>query len=340
MSKNGPELPSLGAKTALFDTASGVPAANQFQNTLDRIDFAKQLKNASSTDSLEAAYITEDPSVLNNWYKALPYGFIFTPRSGNAIAIYLPISPNNLNITTHFSTHVTPTLYGTVEQHSDQRYFDIVIRGTTGIAPRYTEPLTNKQKPSEATKGSGRASFSVTEAIPSNIIGGFFKKTISTANQILNKAADILNPLKNSSAIDISKTGYAAFHRLYKFFLYYKRDTSGQTSTQKRKYPSIHPLVFINYKDNNKYDCSIQKFTLDRSAENPLLYNYLIVLKAYNLQPINGDPSAQFTLKDRLRELGLDGITNSNVFSKVKQLSKDAKTIFGASEGGLDILGS
>lgn len=337
---NGPIQPSLGVKTSLNDNALSSPASNEFKSVVDRVDFARQLKNASDVDSLESAYITEDDGILNNWYKALPYGFIFTPRNGNAITMYLPISPSNLTITTHFSTQVIPTLYGTIEQHSDQRYFDIVIEGTTGIAPRYTKPLTSKQKPSEAAKGSGRAAFSVQESISSSIVGGFFKKTISTANQILNKAADILNPLKNSTGIDIDKTGYASFHRLYKFFLYYKRDTSGQSSIEKRKYPNIHPLVFINYKDNNKYDCSIQRFVLKRSAENPMLYTYQIVLKAYNLQPIKGDPAAQFTLKDRLKELGLDGITNSTVFSQVKKLSKDAKTIFGAGEGGLDILGS
>jgi len=165
-------------------------------------------------------------------------------------------------------------------------------------------------------------------------------KSIGAANQAINKAADVLSSQQNLSGVDVQRTGYAAFHNLYKLFLYYKRDTSGQTNTATRNAGDPHPLVFLNYKDNNKYDCSIQKFVLARSAENPMLYNYDITLRAYNLQKLDADPSAKFDLADRQKELGLDGVGNSSILSTVKQITGDAAKVFGAAAGGLDILGS
>ncbi len=44
--------------------------------------------------------------ILSNWYTAKPYGFKFTPRDGSgAVVMFLPISPSNLTIATHFATN-------------------------------------------------------------------------------------------------------------------------------------------------------------------------------------------------------------------------------------------
>lgn len=338
-STNGPLLGS-DAQSQSFGVNTSLPAAPTFSVPSALDNFSGTISGANILTALDGIYATEPIGILNNWYKALPYGFIFTSRSGVATTIYLPISPNNISIGTHFSTHVIPTLYGTIEQHSDQRYFDIKIEGTTGIAPRFAYPITGQQKPSDAAKGCGRAAFSVQESIPSNVLGGFFAKTIAASNQILNKAADILNPQSNSSGIDIGTTGYAAFHRLQKFFLLYKKDTSGQLDTGERLLDNVHPLMFINYKDNVRYDCSIQKFDVRKSAENPMLYNYSIVLRAYNIATLSSSPAAVSDMKQRLKDLGLDGINNSTIFSKLKNLTSNAKSIFGAASGGLNILGS
>lgn len=337
---------------AILGTTGG--SKDSWNATLDAATNAKNLlstgagllndlqttSNASTIKNKNFETIYDTYNNLPNWYKALPYGFIFTPKVGKSVTKYLPIAPNNITITTHFATNVIATLYGTVEQHSDQRYFDIVIEGTTGIAPRYVDIQEVEQDKATTLHKTGRSAFSVQESISSDVLGGFFKKTINTVNQIVNKVADIFTPEQNLSGVNIQGTGYAAFHNLYKFFLYYKRDTSGQTDTTTRKEGLPHPLVFVNYKDNNKYDCSIQKFILRRSAENPMLYNYQIVLKAYNIQKLDANPNAKFDLQTRLSELGLDGVTNSSAFSQIKQLSNDAKQVFGAAVGGLNILGS
>src|SRR5690349_19439102 len=75
-----------------------------------------------------------------NWYSAKPYGFKASLRDGRTVVMFLPISPSNLTISTNFATNLIPTLYGTVEEHSEIRYFDITIEGTTGMAPKFVAP--------------------------------------------------------------------------------------------------------------------------------------------------------------------------------------------------------
>lgn len=276
---------------------------------------------------------------LTNWYQALPYGFKFTPRVGVPITMFLPISPQNLTITTHYATNVISTMYGTVEEHSEQRYFDIIIDGNTGIAPTYTD--ITEVEASAASRGefSGRKSFSAVETIPSNLLGGFLSQQINIANQALNKAANLLAPQKNITGIHPAKTGYAAFHNLYKFFLYYKKDVAGELGTKPRQ-PGKHPLIFFNYKDNNKYYCSITRFILKRSVENPMIYNYTIQLRAYKIQGLLAGEQGEASFDSLRKNLGLDGVETSSIFGSIKNISNTAKGVFGALGGGLKIFGN
>ena len=99
-------------------------------------------------------------------------------------------------------------------------------------------------------------------------------------------------------------SGYTAFHNLYRFLLAYKKDAAGvfikgvHSGEEQRR---GHPLQFLNYKDNIQYDVAIQNFVLKRSADDPMLYNYTITMRAYNLQQIFG--GAGFELEDELDEL-------------------------------------
>jgi hypothetical protein len=290
-----------------------------------------------------------------NWYKALPYGFKFRNRQGDEHIMFLPISPENLTITTHYATNVITTLYGTVEEHSEQRYFDILIEGTTGIMPKYPTAipkasLGNLKNFSSTGRGSYGDATGFRLSIGSQIAGGFFSQTIGIANQILGKAQDVLNGKESMdvSGIDsASNTGYQAFHRLYKFFLEYKADASGirrgaQPAMDRRQRSgeddSSHPLSFLNYKDNQQYDVSIQRFTLKRDTSNPMLYKYSITLRAYNLREI-GQQMGIGGLQDRLSALGLDGVESSTLLSQVSGTVRNVKQLAAAALGGRDILG-
>ena len=263
-----------------------------------------------------------------NWYKSLPYGFSFFNRSESSKStsiFYLPILPSNINVTTHFATNIVTTLFGIVEEHSEVRYYDIEIAGTTGISPRYIDAKQQGKKPDEITNQVGRES----AANPGLDLGGFLPEVTNTINQVKNVVSDIGSALGNGptmkTGVDVNKTGYMAFHNFYRFLLNYKKDTAGQSNLggTKRKH---HPLQFLNYKDRVKYDCVIQSFTLTRSAESSMLYNYSIKLRAFNIRSVDAAPPEQ----DQLAKLGLGDIKGQSAFSSLTSAVGGAATLIGA----------
>jgi hypothetical protein len=287
-------------------------------------DNEKFLANGTGTYALET----------KNWYSAKPYGFKATRRNNTVVTMFLPISPSNLTVSTNFATNAISTLYGTVEEHSEVRYFDIVIEGTTGMTPRFVAPYIGE--PAEAfpsVRKFGRSSVSVADGIS---MGGFFAKTLNAINTVKNKANDLLGGgTKPKAGLHAENSGYVAFHNLYRFLLQYKKDAAGTAGNTGQR--GAHPLTFFNYKDNNQYDVVVKNFIMKRSAENPMLYNYSIQLRGYNIgsitSPIDED------LKERLRDLGLNGIDSSSLLGDIKSLSKAAKSIVGSAAGGINVLG-
>ena len=293
-----------------------------------------------------------------NWYKALPYGFQAT-ISGTPKIFYLPISPNNLTIITHYATNMITTLYGTIEEHSEVRYFDINISGTTGFMPQYSRIIVDDAE--IAAPGPGRTAYQSGEVF-SNLAGGFMKQTLGKLDAALNSAKDTLNAIGGKSnkfqpGIISSGSGYVAFHNLYKFFLDYKdsvvRGTGGTVSANpasafiadmiaSRSKTSIQdsqssPLIFKNYKDNNQYSVVIQSFTLERSAENPMLYNYRITMRGYNLDTVGavGDESY---LTNRLASLGL-GEDKPSLAARFKNGIKGGRATLNNLKGALGSAG-
>lgn len=268
--------------------------------------------------------------IANNWFTARPYGFTATNRKGAAVTMFLPISPSNLTINTSFATNMIATLYGTVEEHSPVRYYDIVIEGTTGLVPKYVS--TNQFIPN-----AGRASFQVSEGL-SNIAGGFFAKTLALVDQISNKASELINGVPPvETGVTVDQTGYLAFHNLYRFLLQYKKDAAGVDGSTAVRHQ--HPLTFFNYKDNNQYDVVVRNFTLKRTAENPMLYYYSITLRGYNLRPAGDKPQGIDQTANRLKLLGLDGVDSSSLLGNIKGAANKVKSILGPLGAGINILG-
>lgn len=278
----------------------------------------------------------EEYSIQNsNWYSAKPYGFKMIQTDGSIFTMFLPISPANLNITTPFATNIIPTLYGTIEEHSDVRYHDIVIEGTTGMAPKFFEPgAGDAMSTLYSTLGKGgRTSTPVASSLS---MGGFFSKTMGTLNQALNKASDLINGKpKPKTGLFSEQSGYVAFHNLYRFLLRYKKDASGVIGGGENR--QSHPLTFFNYKDNNEYDVVVRSFSLRRDAQNPMLYNYSIVLRGYNLRTISSPISDD--LKQRMKDLGLNGVDSSSALGDIKSIASQAKAVLGSLAGGINVLG-
>ncbi len=282
-----------------------------------------------------------------SWYTAKPYGFKLTQRgTNNEFTMFLPISPSNLSISTSFATNVIPTLYGTVEEHSDVRYFDIVIEGTTGMAPKFVGPSNTANGSGNASPDKayqdlvqpGRAQYPIATGAA---LGGFFSSTIGQITNILNQAKKAVSTITGTNQQPIetglytNQTGYLAFHNLYRFLLKYKKDAAGVDSSVPR---TSHPLTFFNYKDGNEYDVAIRNFTLRRSAENPMLYYYSITMRGYNLRS-SGSLKVSDDLNQRLNDLGLNGVKSSSLLSSIKSVSDGAKAIVGSAVNGVNLFG-
>lgn len=286
---------------------------------------------------LEKNPIFKDPDyqpILSNWFTSKPYGFRFTPRdvsADQAKVMFLPINPSNLVVTTHFATSITPTLYGTVEEHSPVRYHDITIEGTTGIGPKYTDPIDAQSLPKPK---SGRSTFSVQQSIG----GGFFSKTLTTASKIYSDASSLTKSDAPITGLQLDQTGYVAFHNLYRFLLAYKKDASGQANRSARE-SEVPPLVFFNYKDNNEYSVVVKTFTLRRDKDNPMLYYYNISMRGYDLTKLSNSNKHEPKATKLLADLGLDGVKGSTFLSEAKNISSQAKGILGSVASGINQLG-
>jgi len=271
----------------------------------------------------------------NNWFSAKPYGFAFYDRSSGVVSapkrtVWLPISPSNIQVSTPMATNIITTLYGVVEEHSEVRYYDITISGTTGIAPKYIgypESKTVKNEDDDVAPISrGRTAFDIGEKIP--FLSTFIDQISSLA----------IAKEENIKGTDDKQTGYYAFHKLYQFFLMYKQDTAGSKpdSTESALKRKRHPLTFLNYKDNVQYDCVPLVFNLTRSADNPMLYNYTIQLRAYNLKTIVSNRVTDSFLLSA-DKLGLFGGTGSSDKSKSDKFADiaDLASAVGSFLGGL-----
>ncbi len=294
-------------------------------------------KGAASDESSISSKMDDIYSpIASNWYTAKPYGFKFAGRDGmSKYVMFLPISPSNLTINTAFATNMIPTLYGTVEEHSPVRYYDIVIEGTTGMSPQFAAPGYGDEpdKLYDSLRQRGRTTVSVSSGISA---GGFFSKTLGALNAAIGKATDLMDgkPKPKTGVFD-QNSGYIAFHNLYRFLLNYKKDAAGvygDTPYQQ------HPLVFFNYKDNNQYKVVVHSFTLKRSAENPMLYNYSIQMRGYDITTIQNSMASD-DLQRRLSDLGLDGVDGSSSLGKMKDIASQARAVVGSLVGGINVLG-
>jgi len=292
-------------------------------------------------------YIGADYSpVPGNWFTAKPYGFRFTPKSGSndAKIMFLPIGPSNLIITTHFATNLIPTIYGTVEEHSPVRYYDIVIEGTTGMVPKYIEPANSGET---VIPKNGRTSFSVQANFNEKALG-FFAKTLAAADKIYNDTTALFGkPNLVKTGVQLDQTGYMAFHNLYRFFLKYKKDVSGTDKkgdildTASRPAEIKTPLVFFNYKDNNEYSVVIKSFVLRRDKENPMMYFYSISLRGYDLKEIDNSKgiTKNQTSNQLLEALGLNGVKGSTFLTDAKRKADEARGVLSSIANGVNQLG-
>ena len=289
------------------------------------MSFISNLLKADLSDNLypiDGENLTGKSQSIAKWaFSAQNYGFIYAAKGGLVPTyFFLPIAPQNLSINTIFATNLTPTLYGTVEEHSSNRYFDISIQGTTGIAPEFTYPMTGLAPDTTQPALPGR------RYMGQDLPGDSF--TIDANVSVINPnipadmsiGQDISLLTNYTTGFYSDKSGYHAFHNFYRFLMQYKQDIMQTSNAFFADYTfglidiprlTISPLIFFNYKDNLKYRVCIYSFSLVRSIDAPMLYNYNIQMRGYSLE--------MFDTTDRIDTLlGEVGVVAPGLSSKLQ----------------------
>jgi hypothetical protein len=280
-------------------------------------------------------------------YKTSPYGFKYSIGE-NFYEFWLPINPSNLTITTRFPNTITPTLYGVSIERSEVKIYNINISGTTGIAPRNT--VINNGKPAVVAKdyekggmvdSNGRKTAQVSAL--TDVTKGL--QELDPTGLVKNAVAPIADGIKNltnsvfgeaaKSGFKNEQSGYVAFHNLYLYLWTYQKYAASRVDSKIAGDLQKSELIFLNYKDNNRYNVAPQSFSLIRSAESPYLYNYSIELTGYFLGGL--DKTSLFSgfegqdfYNNQLKALGLDGTSSTTIKAQANNVAGSIKNLTGS----------
>jgi hypothetical protein len=191
--------------------------------------------------------------------------------------ITLNIPPSAISITSPFAISVTATNRGILEEHNGLVFKTIVISGNTGIYP--TGDKLDNPYDGRRTKLKGA---------PKNTFMTDFFPEAASAVQSLQSSFGALRKLVNPSSglqpgapYELKtedhrmNSGYGVFWRLHNFLVGYAE------AKKKTEYKGAR-LVFGCPKDNIEYICTPIQFEMKRDATRPMIYNYMIVLKAWD----------------------------------------------------------
>ena len=182
----------------------------------------------------------------------------YKPKGVSKSRHNLNIAPQAISISTPFAISAMATNKGVLEENNGVVFRSINISGTTGLYP--------------LRESAAKASSQVSGSFKS-----FAPKTAGAIDTLLNKVATSgkSSPSKSSN-IQLEQTGYYQFWELNNFLVSY-------AESKKSKDGKNFRLVFNCPKDNLSYVVTPMAFNLSRSANDPLMYNYSISLKAWDI---------------------------------------------------------
>lgn len=270
--------------SALFATAQR--AASDNTDAFKGLTASLSSKPDSFWDIATAATLTP------NWNKLFPYQLIIMHRTGDGkwersllsstpTPFTLPIAPQSLTIDMAFAMQVEATQGGIVEQSNGSPFRDIVLQGTTGVLP-----LRNTvAKPTEF-----------------NLAGGIFAGTVQAASILATQVAqslslDSLNNVIPEAEFEAGATAGqgTGFHQ----FLLLKRFLEWYSKAKTTKDGQNLALGFAVWKEEEIYLVTPSKFTVSRSAQSALAYNYTLSMRAWKRVTVKG---------------GVGGVTVPHVF--------------------------
>ena len=177
----------------------------------------------------------------------------------------LQLAPQSISISTPFAISAVATNAGILEENNGVVFRTISISGTTGLYP-----LREVAKP--VAQGSS----------------GSFKSSLTSGTASAVKTATAATPSNQKNAkIQLEDTGYYQFWALNNFLVDYAEQKKKKDGTLKR-------LVFNCPKDNISYVCTPVAFNMSRNAGNPLLYNYSITLRSWDVTTDTGTADPAF----------------------------------------------
>ena len=262
-----------------------------------------------------------------DWYKVFPYQFVIIGpadlldddmSSDDALAYAsgttplddqfyytLPIPPQSMTTKLIPASQVTPTIGGVVEETSSNVFWIINLTGTTGTAIGRTKDNRKAAMGSDEMADKFRARKQTTGALAGTFSN--ISQTIGKLSSVINVLGQIpgftpdgfetddVNPIDavssiiqgvslppssvNSSGVGRKSNGFSEINEMHRFLHVYSRI--------KEANPSTYFLKFRNNKMNQEWYCSLQDFSIQQSAVNPLLYKYNIQLKCWNISSIS-----------------------------------------------------
>lgn len=177
--------------------------------------------------------------------------------------IALDIPPQSLQFSNPFAINVSATNDGILEEHNGIVFRNITISGNTGVYTKRGLQISSEKSTANAI---------LSTLFPSAINAfGALSDQLKKVNG--NKPVNTISGDNDDMAVN---GGAASFWRLHNFFIAY-------AELKKRKINQNVRLVFGCPKDGIEYVCTPLSFDWKRSATDPLIYNYSIQLKAWDI---------------------------------------------------------
>ncbi len=191
---------------------------------------------------------------------------------GNKWAFSLPITPQQLSISSAYAITTIPTLRGITEEHGGTRFKMISCAGTMGVWPS-RKNLNSPPKSPDALQtlfgGTIEAASSLTNQV---------NRTINSITQghPAGKKSDLAPP----KGYEVESTGYYQTLLLDQFLEQYAEAKRDPNNRHWR-------LVFDIPKENQSYLVTPIQYTYSKSVDSPNEYRYNLQLKAWKRITIN-----------------------------------------------------
>lgn len=260
-------------------------------------------------------FFTYNPINLANYAEDFGYAFAieengsYVKINGQNAVYRFPINPSNISIDTPVATSTEVTMKGIFETHNGAPLRRISISGTTGVFPTFKSLDTSKESQSSvsknldyAFKNTLKSVSAVVDSVNKSITAfesGGNQGTSGPLNRNFN-GINLTNPeptpnnpgaaiskffnqnekSSNNNKTDYEVTGFAKIHDLKRFLDFY-------ISAKKEVENSKWRLVFYMKKDDEKYYCTLNSYSIQKAA-GTIEYNYSIQLTSWRRTPIIG----------------------------------------------------